>query len=93
MSSDKIPSIHPQTIWRRMEDGVVLVTPEAGRVRVLNEVGSVIWRLIDGRKSLEEIQAELVKKYEVTPEQARNDLHDFMHELTARNLITWENEA
>lgn len=93
MSSDKIPTIHPQTIWRRMDDGVVLVTPEAGRVRVLNEVGSAIWHLIDGRKNLEDIQAELVKKYEVTPEQARNDLNSFMTELAARNLITWKNDS
>ena len=43
MDSDKIPRPDPNIIWRIVDDGAVLVSPQIGKVRVLNEVGTAIW--------------------------------------------------
>lgn len=89
MQKEWIPGLNPDVVWRTMDDGAVLVKPEAGRVRVLNEVGTTIWRMIDGKHDLAAIEAELLEKYDVSPEEARRDLHQFLEELLERDLIVW----
>lgn len=89
MKEEWIPMLHPDVVWRTMDDGAVLVKPEAGRVRVLNEVGTTIWQLMDGEHNLGQIEARLVEKYDVGPGQARSDLHQFLTELMERDLIVW----
>ena len=89
MKEEWIPMLHPDVVWRTMDDGAVLVKPQAGRVRVLNEVGTTIWQLMDGKRDLAQIEATLVEKYDVGPEQAKNDLRKFLRELIERDLIVW----
>ena len=90
MNRDQIPELHPDTIWRVLDDGAVIVTPRAGNVRVLNHVGTAIWQLIDGENSLADIEWELIHQYEVPVEQARNDLLSFMQQLEQRDMIRWK---
>ena len=52
-------------------------------IYVLNEVGSRIWELIDGEKPVREIRDIIVQEFEVTPQEAENDLLDFLQQLQA----------
>lgn len=92
MRFDRVPRRGPDVIWQFMEDGVVLVLPEEGELRVLNEVGTTIWQLIDGQRTLQHIADELVSKYEVSPGEARKDLRAFIDQLEAGQLIYWESD-
>lgn len=92
MNFERVPQRAQDVIWQFMDDGVVLVLPEEGELRVLNEVGTTIWQLIDGRRTLQHITEELVKKYEVSPREARKDLRAFVDQLEAGRLIYWEND-
>lgn len=87
--TNSIPAHSPNLIWRIMNDGAVLVSPEIGKVRVLNEMGAAIWQLIDGQKSVDGIATLLVNQYEVSMEQVRNDLTAFTADLTERGLLVW----
>ncbi len=89
MNSDLIPELHPDTVWRVLDDGAIIVTPRAGNVRVLNRVGTSIWQLIDGKTTLAEIELALVDTFDTTLEQARQDLAAFMDELERREMIRW----
>lgn len=91
MNPNSVPSLHPDTIWRTLDDGAVIVTPRAGNVRVLNRVGTAIWELIDGENSLSDIEKRLVRDFDVPFEQARRDLLTFMEELERRDMIAWKN--
>lgn len=91
MNPEYIPELHPDTIWRVLDDGAIVVTPRAGSVRVLNRVGTAIWELIDGENSLADIEWQLINNYDVPWEQARKDLFAFMEELERRNMIRWKN--
>jgi hypothetical protein len=90
MHSEQIPTSSPGVIWRILDDSAVLVSPEAGQVRVLNEVGTTIWQLIDGENTLAHIEAELIRHYGISPERARADLHTFLANLAERGLLTWK---
>lgn len=84
-----IPAHSPGLIWRMMNDGAVLVSPEVGKVRVLNEMGATVWQLIDGQKSVDGIAALLVNEYETSLEQVRADLTIFISDLIDRGLLVW----
>jgi len=56
-------------------------------IYTLNEVGTMIWGLIDGKKSLSQIAEEICMTYDVTPEEAREDAVDFITTLKKAGLI------
>lgn len=93
MSQPGIPQHHPNIIWRVLDDGVVVVSPQEGQVRVLNKVGTTIWGLIDGRRTVTDLAAALVEQYDVPLEEARRDLRTFLAELTERGLLQWSQNA
>jgi hypothetical protein len=92
IDANGIPEAAPGLIWRALDDGVVLVSPDAGNVRVLNRIGGALWKLIDGRNSIADMQHYLVTQYDVSPEQAGGDVRHFLTELAERDLISWVDE-
>lgn len=85
--TEEYPTPHPQAISRTVEGEAVIVLPESGQVGILNEVGTKVWELADGRRSLEEIVAAVVEEFEVTPEQARQDVDAFVRELVEKEML------
>lgn len=70
------------------EGEAVVVKPASGELRTLNEVGSRIWRLLDGKKSLEEIAQIVETEFEeVDDHDIRKDIIDFCKELLEDNLV------
>jgi len=53
----------------------------------LNEIGTVIWGLIDGKKIVSQIAEEICTTYDVAPEEARKDAVDFLKSLEEARLI------
>jgi hypothetical protein len=75
--------IHRTGDWLRatVGDETVIMGVDAGRYVVLNEVGAAIWGLIEEPISIEQLQAELIAMFEVTPETCRRDLDSFLATL------------
>ncbi len=73
---------------RRLEHEAVVVLPDKGEVKVLNEVGAQIWALADGSRSVREIIAALCTEYNVSPALAEADTLKFLTELQQKGLIT-----
>jgi hypothetical protein len=78
----------PTTAWRLIEGEAVLLSMETKVLRGLNPVGSRVWELIDGRRSVEEIIGLIVEEFDVTPEDAAQDVRGFVKELLDRGLVT-----
>jgi hypothetical protein len=79
---------NPKTAWRIIEGEAVILSLDTKVLRGLNPVGSRIWELIDGQRSLEEIVRLIVQEFDVTPEDAAQDVHAFTQELLDRGLVT-----
>ena len=73
---------------RRLEHEAVVVLPDQGQVKVLNEVGAHIWTLADGSRSVREISAAVCRAYDVPPAEAEADTLKFLTELQQKGLIT-----
>ncbi len=56
-------------------------------IYALNELGTMIWRLMDGQTSISQIIEAVGREYEVTPDEARKDISAFLTDLKAAGLI------
>ncbi|MDD5467598.1 MAG: PqqD family protein [Anaerolineales bacterium] len=67
---------------------VILVLPEKGQVKVLNELGARIWELIDGENRVRDLVARITGEYAVDEQEARRDILAFLSELRTKGIIT-----
>jgi hypothetical protein len=86
LNSYPAPAAHVQ--GRQLEQEAVVVLPDRGEVKVLNDVGARIWTLADGTRSVREIVAALCSEYDVPPAAAEADTLRFLGELQTKGLIT-----
>ncbi|MBA3533497.1 MAG: PqqD family protein [Ardenticatenales bacterium] len=83
------PTHHPQIAARVFSDEAVLIDPTKNIVRMLNPVGSRIWELADGTRTLDQIAVVLVDEFHVDVDQATASVETFVEELVSKNLLTW----
>lgn len=81
------PKIAPDLIWQHLEDNTIVVTPASGKVRVLNGVGTLIWQHLEAGKDLDHILDDITSTYDVDPEQAKADMHQFIDELAEKGIL------
>lgn len=75
--------------WRMIDGQAVVVSTNAQRMRVLNEVGSRVWELADGR-SLREISVVLAAEFEADPSVIEADALSFAQDLVSRGMLIVE---
>jgi len=56
-------------------------------IYTLNEVGTVIWDLLDAKSSVNQITEAICRQYEVAPEDSAKDVADFLESLEKAGLI------
>lgn len=82
------PQHMPGVVGRVTDGEAVLVHPSQGKVRVLNGVGTRIWELTDGARTVGDIADVISTEYQVDPAQAESDAMAFCIELVERGLLT-----
>ena len=82
--------IAPGIIWRALDGNAVLLAPISGNVRVLNGIGTIIWKQLAAGRTPENIRADLLAGYEATPEQVDADLDEFLTMLLAEEMLLSE---
>lgn len=89
MTLDKhsFPIRNPAVIAQEVEDGVVLVFPEKGKVVVLNPLAARIWSLCSGDCGLMKMVEIVVREYDVDSAQAEGDIREFIDDLISRGAI------
>jgi hypothetical protein len=79
---------HSQTASRVFSGEAVIISPTENVVRMLNPVGSRVWELADGTRTVEDISVVLTTEFEVDLPQARASVAAFVEELTGKGLLT-----
>ena len=72
---------------QEIDDETIILDSETQEYFSINEIGKVIWSLIEEKKNLEEIKAEMLDMYEVPEEQIEKDLLNFIQALEQKGLI------
>jgi hypothetical protein len=73
-------------ITRQIDNEVILVpirqkTSELQCIYTTNEIGGRIWQLIDGKRSEADILATILDEYNVTEDEAKSGLQEFIEQL------------
>jgi hypothetical protein len=84
------PTPHPQVAARVVDGSAVLILADAGEVNVLNPVGTRIWELCDGARSVGQIAQAIATEFEVTGEQALRDTEEFLESLSQARAVVLE---
>jgi hypothetical protein len=75
-------------------DGLaVIVLADSGEVIVVNEIGTRIVELIDGKRSAEEVAGTIESEFQVTAEEARSDLEEFLYMLAEAGALRFESRS
>jgi hypothetical protein len=90
---NKIPIKSPSTASQIIDDEAVIIVPSEQMVNVLNPVGSRIWDLADGRKSIAEIAEIIAHEFDVPYETAIKDAIEFTVELTKKKVMRFTGEG
>jgi hypothetical protein len=81
-------SKNPGAAFRVYDGQATVVLPDRGEVKVLNEVGSLVWERIDGKRSVAQILEAVLEDYEIGPEEARRDVLDFISTLREHGMVS-----
>lgn len=88
VSLETVPVAVDKYTVREIADETIFMADEGDELHTLDEVGSFIWKAIDGNKSLLIILNEICDEYDVERDVAENDLKKFIGELTEKGILT-----
>ena len=75
-------------IYRDIEREAVVLNLDNGFYYSLNQLGTEIWEMCDGTSSIEEMIQCVCDDYEVTYDQAKNDILELVDDLIREGLVT-----
>jgi len=80
---------NPDIVFREEDDGAFLFDPKSDTVYCLNRVGALVYKLCDGRNTLEGICRFLTEEYDVNvgPETLKKDIAAFIGRLVDLNFM------
>ncbi len=90
MAAGATPKRNERVAARVVEGKALIVVIDQKQLHTLNEVGTRVWELCDGR-SMDAIAEALVEEFEVDKQTALRDVESFVREL--RQLGALEPEA
>ncbi len=82
------PCRSPETAYRSVSDeGGLVVLPHKSEVKVLNPVGTRIFELLDGKRTIDQIADTIASEFEVEPAQAKADVREFVESLRSHGML------
>jgi hypothetical protein len=79
---------NPQVVYRELAaEGGVLLHLESGAYHGLNEIGTLIWGLLEEERTFADLVAELRARLADPPEELEADTERFLADLRERDLL------
>ena len=84
---DEVSIVIPQKdkLWVRITSKIFMLPDK--RVVVLDDVGSFVWMLCDGKTSIEHIVRRLCNKYNLTRKESELSLLTYMRQLGKKGIV------
>jgi hypothetical protein len=82
------PKVKTGAVSSLTENETIVVLPEKGQVKVLNDVASQVWKMLDGSHSIQQIVKQISVDYEIAEESIQDDILEFVQVLLEREMIT-----
>lgn len=73
---------NPDIVFREEGKEALLFDPNTGSIKILNPVGTIIWKLINGKNTKDNIKRKLADKFkDEDPARIGKDLNKFLKSL------------
>lgn len=88
MNLSDVPKQNDEVAARRIDGLFYIVDADSSELHNLNGVGSRIYELVDGKRSVADIVEVIVSEYDVTTFTAERDVRAFLDLLRAKSLLS-----
>lgn len=83
-----VPIPNPAAVQEKGTDGwTLLVNPDTAGAMAVNQTGALIWKLVNGRRTVAEITAAVRKHFPDAPETVAEDVNALLAKLAEEGLI------
>ena len=72
------------------DDWAILFDPDTGDAFGLNPTGVFVWKLLDGRHSMDDIVQKLRDEAEGVPDEVPQQIDEFVQSLEKQGLVGYE---
>ena len=83
----RIPRRHAAAPSRVIDGSAVVIQTRTAEVSTLDEVGTLVWAAIDGKRSEEDLAGMICAEFDVPRETALADVTGFLDELAGAGLV------
>ena len=73
--------------WKQIGKDGILLDLKSGDYFEVDEIALAIWKMLNGKSSLEKIASKLAKKYGAPEKTIQKDLAEFISELKKKKLL------
>jgi SynChlorMet cassette protein ScmD len=88
------PIANPVVVLREeFDDWAVLFNPDTADAVGTNPVGVVVWKRMDGKRSLADIVSEIEDRFDDTPDTAFREIAAFVNTLAEHGFVGLELES
>jgi SynChlorMet cassette protein ScmD len=88
MNQTDRPIANPIVVLREeFDDWAVLFNPDTADAVGTNPVGVAVWKLMDGKRSLEDIVSKIRNDFEDAPDAAPDEIAAFVNTLAENGLV------
>jgi SynChlorMet cassette protein ScmD len=94
MNQTDKPIANPNVVLRdEFDDWAVLFNPDTANAMGTNPVGVAVWKLMDGKRSIEDIVSEIKNSFEDTPDASFKEIAAFVNKLAENGFVGLELES
>jgi len=87
VSHDSIVTVTQVQISCQVNGETVILHFDSGNYFGLNDVGTLVWKMMERPRSICALRDAILSEYEVEPDQCERELLDLLEELRERGLI------
>lgn len=89
VSGDKVLMKKDQVVIREeFDDWALLFDPDTGVICGVNPVGVQVWKMIDGKRTVQDISRMVRDSFPDAPDTVEDDVTAFMKEITGKGYAT-----
>jgi len=91
MNTENRPVANPVVVLREeFDDWAVVFNPDTAEAAGINPVGVAAWKMMDGRRTVEEIAAAIREEFDDVPETAPGEIASFVEQLAEKGFVGYE---
>lgn len=88
--NDKLVANPLVVLREEFDDWAILFDPDTGDALGINPMGVFVWKRLDSYHAIQDIQKEVRDLYDNVPNEANDQIKEFIQELIKKKFVSYE---